>query len=202
MPRTWTSEIALASGGVALSVAAGALGAKLAGAVDGLEAKLELSAAIRRFVAGGIYGACAKTVTAPLEAIKLKLQYFRGADISLMNRGDAAGTTWIVRGDESHAQVRARRRARRRGLRRRSRLRAVRLGARGLARILPWPRGELAAAAVPFPRDARLQFRLGEKDQGPEPQVLAQEEPLEGLRRKRRQRRPRGRRLAVSRLPA
>ena len=74
MPRTWTSEIALASGGVALSVAAGALGARLAGAVDGLEAKLELSAAIRRFVAGGISGAVAKTVTAPLEAIKLKLQ--------------------------------------------------------------------------------------------------------------------------------
>ena len=74
MPRTWTSEIALASGGVALSVAAGALGARLAGAVDGLEAKLELSAAIRRFVAGGISGAVAKTVTAPLAAIKLKLQ--------------------------------------------------------------------------------------------------------------------------------
>ena len=76
MPRTWTSEIALASGGVALSVAAGALGAKLAGAVDGLE----LSAAIRRFVAGGISGAVAKTVTAPLEAIKLKLQYAEDDD--------------------------------------------------------------------------------------------------------------------------
>ena len=71
MPRTWTSEIVLASGGVALSVAAGALGAKLAGAVD----RPERSAAIRRFVAGGISGAVAKTVTAPLEAIKLKLQY-------------------------------------------------------------------------------------------------------------------------------
>ena len=76
MPRTWTSEIALASGGVALSVAAGALGAKLAGAVD----RPELSAAIRRFVAGGISGAVAKTVTAPLEAIKLKLQYTEDDD--------------------------------------------------------------------------------------------------------------------------
>ena len=76
MPRTWTSEIALASGGVALSVAAGALGAKLAGAVDGLG----FSAAIRRFVAGGISGAVAKTVTAPLEAIKLKLQYAEDDD--------------------------------------------------------------------------------------------------------------------------
>ena len=76
MPRTWTSEVALASGGVALSVAAGALGAKLAGAVD----RPELSAAIRRFVAGGISGAVAKTVTAPLEAIKLKLQYTEDDD--------------------------------------------------------------------------------------------------------------------------
>ena len=76
MPRTWTSEIVLASGGVALSVAAGALGAKLAGAVD----RPELSAAIRRFVAGGISGAVAKTVTAPLEAIKLKLQYTEDDD--------------------------------------------------------------------------------------------------------------------------
>ena len=71
MPRTWTSEIALASGGVALSVAAGALGAKLAGAVDGLG----FTEAVRRFVAGGISGAVKKAVTAPLEAIKLKLQY-------------------------------------------------------------------------------------------------------------------------------
>ena len=70
MPRTWTSEIALASGGVALSVAAGALGAKLAGAVDGLK----LSEFIARFVAGGISGAVAKPITAPLEAIKLKLK--------------------------------------------------------------------------------------------------------------------------------
>ncbi len=76
MPRTWTSEIVLASGGVALSVAAGALGAKLAGAVD----RPELSAAIRRFVAEGISGAVAKTVTAPLEAIKLKLQYTEDDD--------------------------------------------------------------------------------------------------------------------------
>ena len=76
MPRTWASEVALASGGVALSVAAGALGAKLAGAVD----RPELSAAIRRFVAGGISGAVAKTVTAPLEAIKLKLQYTEDDD--------------------------------------------------------------------------------------------------------------------------
>ena len=76
MPRTWTSEVALASGGVALSVAAGALGAKLAGAVD----RPELSAAIRRFVAAGISGAVAKTVTAPLEAIKLKLQYTEDDD--------------------------------------------------------------------------------------------------------------------------
>mmetsp|Transcript_7789 Transcript_7789/g.24406 ORF Transcript_7789/g.24406 Transcript_7789/m.24406 type:complete len:331 (+) Transcript_7789:138-1130(+) len=70
MPRTWTSEIALASGGVALSVAAGALGAKLAGAVDGLG----FTEAVRRFVAGGISGAVAKTISAPLAAIKLKLQ--------------------------------------------------------------------------------------------------------------------------------
>ena len=76
MPRTWTSEVALASGGVALSVAAGALGAKLAGAVN----RPELSAAIRRFVAEGISGAVAKTVTAPLEAIKLKLQYTEDDD--------------------------------------------------------------------------------------------------------------------------
>ena len=76
MPRTWTSEVALASGGVALSVAAGALGAKLAGAVN----RPELSAAIRRFVAEGISGAVAKTVTAPLEAIKLKLQYAEDDD--------------------------------------------------------------------------------------------------------------------------
>ncbi len=76
MPRTWTSEIALASGGVALSVAAGALGAKLAGAVDGLK----LSEFIARFVAGGISGAVAKTITAPLEAIKLKLQYAEDDD--------------------------------------------------------------------------------------------------------------------------
>ena len=76
MPRTWTSEVALASGGVALSVAAGALGAKLAGAVD----RPELSAAIRRFIAAGISGAVAKTVTAPLEAIKLKLQYTEDDD--------------------------------------------------------------------------------------------------------------------------
>ena len=76
MPRTWTSEVALASGGVALSVAAGALGAKLAGAVDGLG----FTEAVRRFVAGGISGAVAKTVTAPLEAIKLKLQYAEDDD--------------------------------------------------------------------------------------------------------------------------
>ena len=76
MPRTWTSEIALASGGVALSVAAGALGAKLAGAVDGLG----FTEAVRRFVAGGISGAVVKTVTAPLEAIKLKLQYAEDDD--------------------------------------------------------------------------------------------------------------------------
>ena len=76
MPRTWTSEVVLASGGVALSVAAGALGAKLAGAVD----RPELSAAIRRFIAAGISGAVAKTVTAPLEAIKLKLQYTEDDD--------------------------------------------------------------------------------------------------------------------------
>ena len=69
MPRTWTSEIALA-------VAAGALGAKLAGAVDGLG----FTEAVRRFVAGGISGAVAKTVTAPLEAIKLKLQYAEDDD--------------------------------------------------------------------------------------------------------------------------
>ncbi len=87
MPRTWTSEIALASGGVALSVAAGALGAKLAGAVDGLE----LSAAIRRFVAGGISGAVAKTVTAPLEAIKLKLQYAEDDDEGAL---DCARRIW------------------------------------------------------------------------------------------------------------
>ena len=76
MPRTWTSEIALASGGVALSVAAGALGAKLAGAVDGLG----FTEAVRRFVAGGISGAVAKTISAPLEAIKLKLQYAEDDD--------------------------------------------------------------------------------------------------------------------------
>ena len=76
MPRTWTSEIALASGGVALSVAAGALGAKLAGAVDGLG----FTEAVRRFVAGGISGAVAKTISAPLEAIKLKLQYTEDDD--------------------------------------------------------------------------------------------------------------------------
>ena len=87
MPRTWTSEVALASGGVALSVAAGALGAKLAGAVDGLE----LSAAIRRFVAGGISGAVAKTVTAPLEAIKLKLQYAEDDDEGAL---DCARRIW------------------------------------------------------------------------------------------------------------
>jgi solute carrier family 25 (adenine nucleotide translocator) protein 4/5/6/31 len=76
MPRTWTSEIALASGGVALSVAAGALGAKLAGAVDGLG----FTEAVRRFVAGGISGAVAKTISAPLEAIKIKLQYAEDDD--------------------------------------------------------------------------------------------------------------------------
>ena len=87
MPRTWTSEIALASGGVALSVAAGALGAKLAGAVDGLK----LSEFIARFVAGGISGAVAKTVTAPLEAIKLKLQYAEGDDEGAL---DCARRIW------------------------------------------------------------------------------------------------------------
>ena len=76
MPRTWASEVALASGGVALSVAAGALGAKLAGAVDGLG----FTEAVRRFVAGGISGAVAKTISAPLEAIKLKLQYTEDDD--------------------------------------------------------------------------------------------------------------------------
>ena len=87
MPRTWTSEVALASGGVALSVAAGALGAKLAGAVDGLK----LSEFIARFVAGGISGAVAKTVTAPLEAIKLKLQYAEGDDEGAL---DCARRIW------------------------------------------------------------------------------------------------------------
>ena len=87
MPRTWASEVALASGGVALSVAAGALGAKLAGAVD----RPELSAAIRRFVAGGISGAVAKTVTAPLEAIKLKLQYTEDDDEGAL---DCARRIW------------------------------------------------------------------------------------------------------------
>ena len=87
MPRTWTSEIALASGGVALSVAAGALGAKLAGAVDGLK----LSEFIARFVAGGISGAVAKTVTAPLEAIKLKLQYAEDDDEGAL---DCARRIW------------------------------------------------------------------------------------------------------------
>jgi solute carrier family 25 (adenine nucleotide translocator) protein 4/5/6/31 len=87
MPRTWTSEIALASGGVALSVAAGALGAKLAGAVDGLK----LSEFIARFVAGGISGAVAKTITAPLEAIKLKLQYAEDDDEGAL---DCARRIW------------------------------------------------------------------------------------------------------------
>ena len=87
MPRTWTSEIALASGGVALSVAAGALGAKLAGAVDGLG----FTEAVRRFVAGGISGAVAKTVTAPLEAIKLKLQYAEDDDEGAL---DCARRIW------------------------------------------------------------------------------------------------------------
>ena len=87
MPRTWTSEIALASGGVALSVAAGALGAKLAGTVDGLG----FTEAVRRFVAGGISGAVAKTVTAPLEAIKLKLQYAEDDDEGAL---DCARRIW------------------------------------------------------------------------------------------------------------
>ena len=87
MPRTWTSEVALASGGVALSVAAGALGAKLAGAVDGLG----FTEAVRRFVAGGISGAVAKTVTAPLEAIKLKLQYAEDDDEGAL---DCARRIW------------------------------------------------------------------------------------------------------------
>ena len=33
--------------------------------------------------------------------VKTSFRYFRRADISLMNRGDAAAATWIVRGDES-----------------------------------------------------------------------------------------------------
>ena len=87
MPRTWASEVALASGGVALSVAAGALGAKLAGAVDGLG----FTEAVRRFVAGGISGAVAKTISAPLEAIKLKLQYAEDDDEGAL---DCARRIW------------------------------------------------------------------------------------------------------------
>ena len=58
------------------------------------------SAAIRRFVAGGISGAVAKTVTAPLEAIKLKLQYTEDDDegaldcaARILEREAGAGST-------------------------------------------------------------------------------------------------------------
>ena len=60
---------------------------RLAGAVDGLG----LSEAIRRFVAGGVSGAVAKTVTAPLEAIKLKLQYAEDDDEGAL---DCARRIW------------------------------------------------------------------------------------------------------------
>ena len=71
MPRTFASEVALAVGGVGLSVAAGVLGGKLAALVT---APLDGSF-LRDFIHGWVKGAVAKTVSAPLETVKLLMQY-------------------------------------------------------------------------------------------------------------------------------
>ena len=71
MPRTFASEVSIALGGTALSVAAGVLGAKLAHIVT---SPLDRSS-LRDFLEGGIKSAVAKTVSAPLENIKLMLQF-------------------------------------------------------------------------------------------------------------------------------
>ena len=71
MPRTFASEVSIALGGTALSVAAGVLGAKLAHIVT---SPLDRSS-LRDFLEGGIKTAVAKTVSAPLENIKLMLQF-------------------------------------------------------------------------------------------------------------------------------
>jgi hypothetical protein len=71
MPRTFASEMALAVGGVGLSVAAGVLGGKLAALVT---EPLDRSF-LRDFIHGWVKGAVAKTVSAPLETVKLLMQY-------------------------------------------------------------------------------------------------------------------------------
>jgi len=71
MPRTFASEMALAVGGVGLSVAAGVLGGKLAALVT---APLDRSF-LRDSIHGFVKGAVAKVVSAPLETVKLLMQY-------------------------------------------------------------------------------------------------------------------------------
>ena len=71
MARTFASEVALAVGGVGLSVAAGVLGGKLAALVT---APLDRSF-LRDSIHGFVKGAVAKVVSAPLETVKLLMQY-------------------------------------------------------------------------------------------------------------------------------
>ena len=71
MPRNWATEIALASGATALSVAGGVLG----GVVTGALAHLLGQSPTGKFLLGGVGGAIAKTITAPFERVKLMMQF-------------------------------------------------------------------------------------------------------------------------------
>ena len=76
MPRTFLSEVALASGSVALGVAAGWLGGKVGGELSlALAEPLKERAELRTLIVEGARGAIAKTVAAPIEHVRLMLQY-------------------------------------------------------------------------------------------------------------------------------
>ena len=76
MPRTFLSEVALASGSVALGVAAGWIGGKVGGELSrALAEPLKERAELRKLILEGVHGAIARTISAPIEHVKLMLQY-------------------------------------------------------------------------------------------------------------------------------
>ena len=85
MPRTFLSEVALASGSVALGVAAGWLGGKVGGELSLAPRAAEGSAPSCAPSSRGRARAIAKTVAAPIEHVRLMLQY--DDDVSSASRG-------------------------------------------------------------------------------------------------------------------